>query len=138
MNRSTLAIGTIYLLTGLGLWWLVWRATWSFSIVAGQGEWYHSDWLPIIVAALLFLATASRLRLRQSAVLGLLVTAPPYGWLLRLVLSAASDSADPAAAENARALVPLLGALAISGGILCPLIGSLIGRMTRGTVTSEA
>lgn len=111
-------IASCYAVIGLVLSFALDRSFERFSAVIRQ-PWYESLWMPLWVAGLTFVVAGIWVRLpaRVSAILGLLVTAPPYGWLL---VKGGEDGFSI-----------LLVCLAASGAILNPLIAgcvSLVGR----------
>jgi hypothetical protein len=119
---------------GICLTLVIRYSTWSISIARAENEWYESDYLPIWAACAFFAVVAVWVRLPklESAIDGLLVTGPPYGWLMLLLtdlLNSASE--EPAALKNVRALVPLVVCLALSGAVLNPLISTVVELIRR-------
>ena len=90
--------------------------------------WYESIWVPLGVALLTFWAASLWVRLpwRASALLGLLVTGPPYLWLLVDSYVRRGEAFDGFAV--------FLVCLAFSGAVLGPLAvggGALIRQRLR-------
>lgn len=132
------AIACSYLAIGVILMVVFRRSTWSISIVRQEPEWYQSDYLPLFVACFVFCVVSFwvRLRILESAVFGLLITGPPYGWLSWLLMQLANTSGEDGTA-NAKAVLPLAVGLALSGAVLNPLLSGIVGRIRQRSRLKE-
>jgi len=99
----------------------------DFSLIAP--EWYDSYWLPLWVACLCYAIEAVCVQLQKDWLYGLLITGPPYGWhaCLATVLYLKNRS-EVSASEFLKISLPAL-LLALSGGILNPVIAKLVAHL---------
>jgi hypothetical protein len=101
----------------------------NFSLLLD--EWYDSYWLPLWVACLTYAFEAMFVRLPAAWLYGLIVTAPPYGWHAALATVLYFENRGKfASSEYLKIALPAV-LLALSGGILNPVIAWLVSRVRR-------
>ncbi len=99
------------------------------SLILTTTRWYESYWLPLCAACLVFAGEALWLRLPVKWLYGLLITAPPYGWYAGLATTAYIENRSEVMSYLKVALPAFL--LALSGGILNPVIARLVSHAGR-------
>jgi hypothetical protein len=97
----------------------------DFSLLLTR-EWYDSYWLPLWVACLTYAFETMLVRLPAGWLYGLLITAPPYGWHAALVtVLYLENRREATSSEYLKIALPAL-LLALSGGILNPVVAWLV------------
>jgi len=100
----------------------------DFSILIAP-EWYDSYWLPLFLASLCYAVEALWVQLPADWLYGVLITGPPYGWhaviATALYLKGGSGTAP---SEYLKLALPAF-LLALSGGILNPIIARLVAHL---------
>ncbi len=127
-NRAVLlSVGVVNLLFGAAMALFINHYIGDFSLIAP--EWYDSYWLPLGLACLCYVIEAVCVQLPVDWLYGLLITAPPYGWhaCLATVLYLKNRS-EVSASEFLKIGLPAL-LLALSGGILNPIIARLVAHL---------
>lgn len=130
-NRGVqLSVGLVNVLLGTALALFMNYFIRDFPLLLPR-QWYDSYWMPLGVACLVFTAEAIWLRLRMNGLYGLLITAPPYGWHAAVAtVIYLENRAEVGASEYFTIALPAL-LLALSGGLLNPVISRLFSRARR-------
>ena len=125
-RRVQLSVGVLHVLLGVALALFMNHYARNFSLFAP--EWYDSYWLPLWVACLTYAFEAMFVRLPAGWLYGLLITAPSYGWYAALVTVLYFENrSETTSSEYLKIALPAL-LLALSGGILNPVIAWLVSR----------
>jgi len=123
------SVGVLHGLLGVALAIFINHYIRDFSLLASP--WYDSYWLPLCVACLTYAFEAMFVRLPAGWLYGLLITAPPYGLHVGLATVLYFENrSEFASSEYLKIALPAL-LLALSGGVLNPVIawlGSRVGR----------
>lgn len=129
-NRGVrVSVGVLHVLLGVALAVFMNHYARDFSLLAR--EWYDSYWLPLWVACLTYAFEAMFVRLQAGWLYGLLITAPAYGWYAALVTVLYFENRkETTSSEYLEIALPAL-VLALSGGILNPVIAWLVSRVGR-------
>ena len=129
-NRGVqFSVGVLHVLLGVALAIFMNHYVRNFSLL--RGEWYDSYWLPLWVARLTYAFEAMLLQLRAEWLYGLLITAPPYGWHAALVtVLYFRNRNEVASSDYLKIALPTL-LLALSGGILNPVVARLVSHVGR-------
>lgn len=106
---------------------------WSMPSLVRR-EWYESVYVPFWVACVTFAVVAIWVRssLLDSAINGLLATAPPYGWYSAALIGASLRGDVGTATGSYITTVVFVVLLALSGAILNPLISMAVGLISVG------
>ena len=125
-NRAiVLSAGAINLIFGAVLALFINRYIRDIPILIAP-EWYDSYWLPLFAASLCYAVEALWVRLPADWLYGVLITGPPYGWHVALATAIyLKGGAGVAVSEYLKVVLPAL-LLALSGGILNPIIARLV------------
>jgi hypothetical protein len=125
------SVGVLHVLLGVALALFINHYVRDFSLLLAS-KWYDSYWLPLWVACLTYALEAIFVRLPAGWLYGLLITAPPYGWHAALATVLYFENRrEVASSDYLKIALPAL-LLALSGGILNPVIALLASRVRRG------
>jgi hypothetical protein len=125
-NRGVqFSVGVLHVLFGVALALFINHYIRDFSLLLAS-KWYDSYWLPLWVACVTYAFEAMFVRLPAGWLYGLLITAPPYGWHVTLAsVLYFKNRSEVASSEYLEIALPAL-LLALSGGILNPVIARLL------------
>jgi hypothetical protein len=119
------SVGVLHVVLGVALALFINHYIRDFSLLLAS-EWYDSYWLPFWVACVTYAFEAMFVRLPAGWLYGLLITAPPYGWHVALAsVLYFKNRSEVASSEYLEIALPAL-LLALSGGILNPVIARLL------------
>jgi hypothetical protein len=125
------SVGVLHGLLGVALALFINHYVRDFSLLLAS-PWYDSYWLPLWVACLTYAFEAMFVRLPAGWLYGLLITAPPYGWHVGLATVLYFENRiEFASSEYFKIALPAL-LLALSGGVINPVIAWLVPRVGRG------
>jgi hypothetical protein len=123
-------VGVVRVLLGVALALFVNHYVRDFSFLRAS-RWYDSYWLPLWIACLTYAFEAMFVLLPAGWLYGLLITAPPYGWHAALATVVYFENrSEFASSEYLKIALPAV-LLALSGGILNPVIATLISHAGR-------
>ena len=121
-------VGVLHGLLGVALALFINHYVRDFSLLLAS-PWYDSYWLPLWVACLTYAFEAMFIRLPAGWLYGLLITAPPYGWHVGLATVLYFENRiEFASSEYLKIALPAV-LLALSGGVINPLIAWLASRI---------
>ena len=124
------SLGALHALLGLALalYMRHYMSHWYLSFILAP-RWYQSYWLPLWVACLTYALEAAFVQLPAQWLYGLMITAPPYGWLVGLATVAYLKNGTAVEAGDLAEFVLVALLPAVSGAILAPLISGLALRL---------
>jgi hypothetical protein len=128
--RVQFTVGALHVLLGvaLALFMRHYMNHWYLSFMLAP-KWYQSYWLPLWVACVTYAFEAAFVRLPAEWLYGLMITAPPYGWLAGLATVVYLEKGTAGEfSEFAKFALPAL-LLAFSGAVLDPVISGLVFRL---------
>lgn len=128
-NRVVLlSVGVANLVFGAALALFINHYIRDFPILIAP-EWYDSYWLPLLVASLCYAVEALWVQLPADWLYGILITGPPYGWHAAVATAVyLKGGSGFAVSEYLKLALPAL-LLALSGGILNPIIARLVAHL---------
>jgi len=124
------SVGVVHVVFGVALALFINHYVRDFSLLLAS-KWYDSYWLPLWVACVVYAFEAIFIRLPAGWLYGLLITAPPYGWhacIATILYFEYRSGTTPT--EYLKIALPAL-LLALSGGILNPIIARLVANARR-------